>query len=133
MECSRFVDEKVGQSESPEFLRHLATCGACQRDVEEMDEIRGLYRAASTERYRGGVPRLRRFGLGAWVSVAAAAAMIAALVFLLAPPPPKPELAKNNAAVPFFRVHVESWLSDDRFDRAHDGCWELLDRLERSR
>lgn len=133
MECGRYVEEKVGQSESPEFLRHLAACAGCQRDVEEMDDVRGVYRAASNERYAGGVPRLRRFGLGAWVSAAAAAAMIAALVFLLAPPSRNADLAKADPVVPFFRVHVEPWRADVRFDHALDDCWRQLDALERSR
>ena len=133
MECARYVDEKVGQSESPEFLRHLATCAGCQRDVEEMDDVRGVYRAASNERYTGGVPRLRRFGLGAWVSAAAASAMIAALVFLLAPPPVKTPTALPEPPQAFFRVHVEPWRGDGRFDHALDACWLDLDRLERSR
>ena len=134
MECVRFIEEKVGQSESAEFLRHLATCSGCQRDVEEMDDVRGLYKAASNERYAGGIPRLRRFGLGAWVSsAAAAAAMIAALVFLLLPPARNAEVAKADPAALFFRVHVEPWRADARFDHALDTCWGDLDRLERSR
>ena len=134
MECARYIEEKVGQSESAEFLRHLATCAGCQRDVEEMDDVRGVYRAASSERYLAGVPRLRRFGLAAWVSSAVAAlAMIAALVFLMLPPSRNSELAKTDPAVPFFRVHVEAWRADARFDHAVDTCWRDLDRLERSR
>ena len=134
MECSRFVEDKVGQTESPEFLRHLATCAGCQRDVDEMDDVRALYKSASNERYAGVVPSLRRFGLGSWVSTAAAAAaMIAALVFLLVPPP-KP--ASTHAPEPpqaFFRIHVEPWRGDARFDHALETCWGDLDRLERSR
>src|SRR5258706_9499711 len=116
MECGRYVEEKVAQSESPEFLRHLASCSGCQRDVEEMDDVRALYRSSSNERYAGGVPRLRRFGLGTWISSAAAAAMLAALVFVLAPggrtvtPVDSP-----TASHAFFRVHLESWKGDARF------------------
>jgi hypothetical protein len=134
MECNRFVEEKVGQSESPEFLRHLATCAGCQRDIEEMDDIRGLYRAASTERYPGGVPRLRRFGWGAWASAAAAAVMIAALVFVLTPPPPpKTPIAHKESTQAFYRIHLEPWRPDVRFDHALNDCWRQLDTLERSR
>jgi hypothetical protein len=135
MECSRFIEEKVGQSESPEFLRHLAMCGGCQRDVEEMDEIRAFYRASSVERYKGGVPSLRRFGWAAWLSsAAAAAAMIAALVFLMlprvAPPVPSDSLPPAHA---FIRIPMEPWRGDVRFDRVLDDCWRQLDTLERSR
>ena len=133
MECSSYLEEKAGQSESPEFLRHLATCGGCQRDVEEMDEIRGLYRAASVERYAGGVPRLRRSAWGLALSALAAAAMVAVLIFMLAPRGSTPELAKADPSVPYFRVHLEPWRNEVRLDRALDGCWQQLDALERSR
>lgn len=133
MECSRYLEEKAGQSENPEFLRHLATCGACQRDVEEMDEIRSLYRSASVERYPGGVPSVRRAGLGSWVSAVAAAAMIAVLVFMMVPRTAPVENQSARASVPYFRVHVEPWRNDARFDHALDDCWKQLDTLERSK
>lgn len=133
MECNRFLEEKAGQSDSPDFLRHLATCGGCQRDVEEMDDIRGLYRSASVERYPGGVPRLRRSGWGLAVSAAAAVAMVAALVFMLAPRPQKSEDVQAKVSIPFFRVHLEPWKNDLRFDHALDTCWQNLDLLERNR
>ena len=136
MECSRFVEEKTAQSESPEFLRHLATCAGCQRDVEEMDDIRALYRSASTERYPGGVPQLRRLRWGSWISAAAAAGvMIAALVFLLRHPGPKStiEAISKEPTTAFYRIHLEPWPTDVRFDHAVDSCWRDLDRLERER
>jgi hypothetical protein len=134
MECSSYIEEKAGQSESPEFLRHLASCAGCQRDVEEMDDVRSLYRSASTERYTGGVPHVRRFGLGSWLSATAAAgAMIAALVFLLGHPGTKPPAEIAATATPFYRIHLEPWPTDARFNHAVDDCWRELDRLERSR
>ena len=133
MECGRFIDEKVGQSESPEFLRHLATCPGCQGDVEEMDEVRALYRTASNERYPVGVLRPRRFGWGAWVSTAAAAVMLAALVFVMLPRGTTETAGKPAPPQAFFRVHLEPWRGDLRVDRALDDCWRQLDALERSR
>jgi anti-sigma factor RsiW len=133
MECPSFVLEKTAQSERAEFLRHLAACAGCQRDVEEMDDLRALYRSASIERYRGGVPRVRRGGWGSWLSAGAAASvMIAVLVFLLshAPSATKETVAK---AAPFFRVPLEPWRADVRLDGEFDDCWLKLDRLERSR
>ena len=135
MECGSYVEEKVGQSESPDFLRHLATCPGCQRDVEEMDDVRSLYRSASVERYAGGVPRVRRAGWASRLPAAVAAvAMIAALVFVLghrAAPPASHVTA--DATVPFYRIRIEPWRSDVRFDHAVNDCWHQLDTLERSR
>ena len=135
MECSKYVEEKVGQSESPEFLRHLATCAGCQRDVDEMDDVRALYRSASVERYTGGVPQVRRTAFASWLAAAVAAgAMITALVFIVVHRVPAPaEHVTAEASVPFFRIHLEPWRSDMRFDHAVDDCWRQLDTLERSR
>jgi len=66
MECNKFVEEKIGESDSPDFRAHLAGCAECARDLEELREVRALYRAASTEKYRGGIPRLRRYRMG-WI------------------------------------------------------------------
>ena len=63
MECNKFVEEKIGETPTPEFKAHLAGCPGCARDVEDLREVRSLYREASTEKYRGGVPKLRRLGL----------------------------------------------------------------------
>jgi hypothetical protein len=137
MECSSFVLEKTAQSESPEFLRHLASCAGCQRDLEELDDLRTLYRSASIERYRGGVPRVRRRGWGSWLSAGAAAfAMIAALVFLLSHAPGGPregDSTTSKSSAPFYRIALEAWRGDLPFDRAVDDCWRQLDTLERSR
>ena len=50
MECNKFVEEKIGETESPEFRDHLAGCAGCARDLEELREVRSLYREASTEK-----------------------------------------------------------------------------------
>jgi anti-sigma factor RsiW len=132
MECPRYLDEKAAQSEDPEFLRHLASCAGCQRDVEEMDEIRTLYRSASVERYAGGVPSLGRPGPVGWASGAAALAMIALLVFALLPRAGPPEDRSGRASAPYFRLALEPWRADRGVDRALDDCWRRLDVLERS-
>lgn len=133
MECPRYLEEKAAQSESPEFLSHLASCGGCQRDVEEMDEIRALYRSASVERYPGGVPNLRRWGPGSFISVAAAAVMIGVLVVMLVPRTDPPGSPSARVPIPYFRIPLDPWRTDRVVDGALEDCWRRLDVLERSR
>ncbi len=135
MECNKFVEEKVGEADSPDFRAHLAGCAECARDVEELREVRALYRAASTEKYRGGVPRLRRFRMG-WVPMAAAAAVLVMVfgLILRGPgerPPKKNEPEKNRAQ--FVRVPLEPWAGEVRIQVALDECWRTLERLENNR
>ncbi len=132
MECNRFVEEKVGETESPEFREHLASCAGCARDVEELDEIRRLYRASSTERYPGAVPRVRRRA-AAWIpAAAAAAAMVAVLVVALVAPSDRPP-ARPEPPAPFFRVHLEAWDREEASLNAVMGrLWYRLDSIERS-
>jgi len=136
MECDRFVEEKVGEADSPEFRAHREECESCRRDLEELAEIRTLYREASVERYRGGMPAPRRVR-AAWAPAAvAAAALVAILVSILVlpmrPPPPPPVPAPEPGGTAFFRVHVEPWAGDERISRAIDDTWERLETLERS-
>ncbi len=135
MECNRFVDEKIGETPTAEFRAHLAGCGGCARDLEELREVRELYRAASTEKYRGGVPRARRFS-GAWIPMAAAAAVLM-LVFglILGRPanPSKNEGKPETTSAVFVRVHLQPWGADVRLQNAIDDCWQKLEQLENYR
>jgi anti-sigma factor RsiW len=133
MECNSFAEEKLGGTESPEFREHLGACPACARDVEEIDEIRRLYREASTERYPGGVPGLRRRWPVGWVPAAAAAlAMIAVLVTSLVSPL-QPPAARVEPPAPFFRVHLEAWDREEASLNAVMGrLWYRLESIERS-
>jgi len=135
MECNKFVEEKIGESDSPAFRAHLAGCAECARDVEELREVRALYRAASTEKYRGGVPRLRRFRMG-WVPMAAAAAVLMMVFGLILRGPGEKASSKNGpvtAEAPYVRVHLVPWAGDVRIQTAIDDCWRTLDSLENNR
>jgi hypothetical protein len=128
MECNRFVEEKVGGSSTPEFRAHLAGCPGCARDVEELREVSSLYREASTEKYRGGVPKLRRFRMG-WVPMAAAAAgLLVVFGFILAgpglTPAPKPTTEADRSPSIYVRVHLAPWAADGRLDSSIDECWQ---------
>lgn len=135
MECNRFVDEKIGETATPEFREHLAGCAGCARDLEELQEVRTLYRAAATEKYRGGVPRAARFR-GGWIPMAAAAAVLL-LVFGLIVSGPKgdktvPEKSERDGGpMVFFRVHLEPWGADVRYATALEECWHKLEQLEK--
>jgi hypothetical protein len=135
MECNKFVEEKIGESDSPAFRAHLAGCADCARDLEELREVRTLYRAASTEKYRGGVPSVRRFRLG-WVPMAAAAAVLM-MVFGLIVGGPGENAPKKNQAVagegPFVRVRLAPWAGEAPIQSAIDDCWRSLERLENNR
>src|SRR5882672_10429295 len=82
MECNKYRDEKIGETDSAEFREHLAGCNGCRRDLEELREVRSLYKKASTETYRGGVPRLRK-SRAAWFPMAAAAALLIGVYALI--------------------------------------------------
>ncbi|MBI3855311.1 MAG: hypothetical protein HY293_06435 [Planctomycetes bacterium] len=135
MECNRFVEEKVGESESPAFRDHLAGCAGCARDVEELREVRTLYRAASTEKYRGGVPRVRRFR-GGWVPMAAAAALLMMVFGLILGGPGEkspPDKKEETTSAMFVRVHLEPWGGEARISNAIEDCWQKLEQLEMRR
>jgi hypothetical protein len=135
MECNSFTLEKIGESDSPAFRDHLAGCAACARDLEELREVRALYRAASTETYPGGIPSLRSFRTG-WVPMAAAAAVLV-MVFGLILGGPREDPAKKNelvkGAVLVVRVPLEPWAADAQIQTAMDDCWRMLDHLEDKR
>ena len=135
MECNKFVEEKIGETATPAFREHLAACAGCARDVEELREVRALYRAASTEKYAGGVPRVRRFR-AAWVPMVAAAALLLLVFGLIlfgpgTPTPVKTEI--ETGSVMFVRVHLEPWGSEERLTRGFDDVWQKLESLEEKR
>lgn len=135
MECNKFTLEKIGETDSAEFRDHRAACAACVRDLEELREVRALYRSASREKYSGRVPRVGRFRT-AWVPMAAAAAVLL-LVFglILGGPGEKPSGKRDEVtgASLFVRVHLEPWGSDVTIARAFEDCWQRLDDLEKTR
>jgi anti-sigma factor RsiW len=134
MECNKFVEEKVGESDSPEFRDHLAGCPGCARDVEELREVRTLYRAASTEKYPGGIPQLRRFRT-AWIPRAAAAAILMLVFGLILGVPGEKASTESKPEPPsvFMRVHLQPWGGDARIQNAIDDCWQKLEILENNR
>ncbi len=133
MECGKFIEEKVSGTESPEFRAHRLGCPGCMRDLEEIDEVRGLYREASVERYTGGVPSLRRFrGRASWAMAATAAAVMLVVLFVFLGEPS----GEQTAAAPgtMFRARLEPWGREDaRIDREFDAVWRGLESLERGR
>ena len=133
MECNKFVDEKIGETHTAEFRDHLAGCAGCGRDLEELREVRTLYReAASAEKYRGGVPRVRRFRTG-WIPMAAAAAVLLMVFGLILKPADRipPKVDSDNPPIVFFRVHLEPWGGDTRYGNAFDDAWRKLEQLEK--
>lgn len=130
MECDRFLDEKVSGGETPQFREHLAACEGCARDAEEYAEIRRLYREASVELWKGGVPRAGRPRWTTLVPVAAAAVlMIGVLVLLLGSPSGAPPA--DMPAPVFSRVHLEPWdRGEARIARAVDDVWRRLEEIE---
>jgi hypothetical protein len=136
MECLRFVDEKIGETDSAEFREHRAGCAACRRDLDELREVRGLYRRASTEKYRGGIPRLRK-SRAVWIPMAAAAAALIG-VFTLILSGPRKEDVKSTGEAPtgstvFVRIPLEPWAADRQITGALDDCWQRLEKLEEKR
>lgn len=136
MECDRFLEEKVSGTESPEFREHLAGCEGCRRDLEEYDEVRRLYREASTERYPLAVPRLRRPRPLAWMPAAAAAVFLVGALLVMLFGGPGGEVGKSpereTASGTFFRVHLSPWdVDESRLDGEMDDLWKRIGSLER--
>ena len=134
MECNKFVEEKIGETDSPAFRDHRAGCAGCPRDQEELREVRGLYRKASTEKYRGDVPRVRRFRMG-WVPMAAAAAVLLLVFGLILRNPgentdPTPD--KETTTSLYYHVHLEPWGQEARISAALEECWRTLEKLEKN-
>jgi anti-sigma factor RsiW len=135
MECNKYVEEKIGGTDSAEFREHLAACAGCARDLEELREVRALYRSASTEKYRGGVPRVRRFR-GSWLPLAAAAAVLIGVFALILPGRggggTTSTTEGRSAPSVFVRIPLEPWgASDVRLTNALDDCWQKLESLEK--
>ena len=133
MECDRFVEEKLSGGETPEFREHLASCAGCARDAEEYAEVRRLYREASVECWKGGVPRAGRPRLVSMVPVAAAAVlMIGVLVLLMDSPGAPPPAGNAEPSVVFTRIHLEPWdRGEAPIARAVDDAWRRLEEIER--
>ncbi len=138
MECNRFLEEKLAGSGGPAFRDHLAGCEGCRRDLEEYEEVRGLYREASTERYAGAVPRVRRFNPVSWLPAAAAAAvLLGVLVLTLFEGPgdrPPSGSAEREPMAGFFRVYLAPWDREEaRLNEEVGDLWGRLASLERRR
>ncbi|HVR87489.1 MAG TPA: hypothetical protein VMU54_24395, partial [Planctomycetota bacterium] len=132
MECSKYAQEKIGETDSAQFREHLAGCDGCRRDLEELREVRSLYREASTEKYRGGIPRLRRSRAAGFPLVAAAALLVGVFALILGVPRregPKSTDATSTSTV-FVRIRLEPWGSDRRITSELDDCWRKLEHLE---
>lgn len=134
MDCDKFVLEKLEGGDSPEFRAHRAGCEGCARDVEELDDVRRLYRESTEEeRWRGGVPELRRRAPSAWIPLAAAAAVVVAVLAGLLRSPESDEPKAGEPPTPFVRTHLLPWdREENRLARAMDDAWSRLDQLERS-
>lgn len=132
MECNKYVEEKIGGNDSAEFREHLAVCAECRRDLEELREVRSLYKAASTEKYPGRVPQVRRFR-GAWVPMAAAAALLIGvfvMVFSGTSTDPVKSTESGGGPTVFVRIRMEPWVTDTQMNKAFDDAWEKLEQLE---
>src|SRR5436305_14723506 len=126
MECNKYVEEKVGGTDSAEFREHLAACAGCARDLEELREVRALYRSASPEKYRGGVPPVARFR-GSWLPLAAAAAVLIGVLSLILPGRGGPTSTTDGGPAPsaFLRIPLEPWgASDVALNKSLDDCWQ---------
>ncbi len=138
MECNKFVDEKIGETDSPAFREHRAGCAGCARDLEELREVRSLYHAASAETYRRGIPSVNRAPRTAWIPMAAAAAVLVAVLVLILKGPgagsaPKKVSETESTSTAFVRVHLEPWATDVRIHNALEDCWSKLEMLEGKR
>ena len=136
MECNKYADEKIGETDSAEFREHRSGCDGCRRDLEELREVRSLYKDASAEKYRGGVPRLGR-SRASWIPLAAAAALLVGVFSLILRQPAEvavttPEKSESTSSV-FVRIHLEPWAADVRVGNALEDCWKKLEQLEGTR
>ena len=132
MECPRFVPEKIGELYPPEFREHLSGCAGCARDVEELREVRNLYRRASTEKYPGGVPRVPRFRAAGIPMAAAAAILVVVFAGILAGPWGKARSPAEPGTKPgtYVRIRLEPWGSDRKISQDFEECWQKLEHLE---
>lgn len=139
MDCDRFLEEKLAGEESPEFRVHLASCEACRRDVAEYGEVRRLYREASSgERYRGPVPRGRRFAPRFWVQSLAAVVLLGVLLLALFGGPAEIAPGGSQAGGPAvgggFRIYLAPWDAQDvRWNEEVRDLWGRLESFERRR
>ena len=131
MDCDKFVEEKLEERESSEFLIHLRGCPGYRNDVEELRDVRRLYHDASEERYRGRVPSVpSRWSAGAWLPAAVAAVvLIGLLAMILMEPEEKPEEGASDPTV-FIRMEVATWGGEEELAFQMDSAWEDLERLE---
>lgn len=134
MDCDKFVLEKLEGGDSPGFRAHRAGCPACARDVEELGDVRRLYREATEdERWRGAVALPRRRAPSAWMPVAAAAAVAVALLASLFRSEAPVEGPSTAPPAPFVRARLDPWdREENRLARALDDAWSRLESLERS-
>lgn len=94
---SAYLDGEMTSDERSEFLRHLASCGKCSVDMQEIQEVRASIRALPVVELPDDlaeelghdtetVPLRRNKGL--WVGAAAAAvALVIAVAALVTPEP----------------------------------------------
>jgi len=92
---SAYLDGELIEDETSELLIHLATCGRCSADLEEMQSVRAAVRSLPILELPAGllpeadaavVPIHRNRGV--WVGAAAAAvALIIAIASIVTPPP----------------------------------------------
>jgi len=93
---SAYLDGELIGDETHQLLNHLATCGRCSADLEEMQRVRSAVRSLPIlELPTGLVPEADAVVVpihrnrGVWVGAAAAAvALIIAIASLVTPPPP---------------------------------------------
>ncbi len=136
MGCDDFLEEKVAGTESPAFRDHLSGCEACRQDLADYEEIRQLYREASTERYAGSVSRLRRRSPFSWLPAGAAALLLLGVLFfvLFGGPggPPESGTGKGEPGTAFFRVYLAPWDREEaRLNDEMGDLWGRLASLER--
>ena len=132
MECNKFVLEKLEGGDTPEFSAHRLGCPGCTRDVEELIDVRRLYHEATEEeRWKGGVPLLRRRPPSAWLALSAAAALAVAVLAGLWRRPAAEVEPTSSAPAPFFRISLAPWdREENRLARAMDDAWGRLEKLE---
>lgn len=136
MDCDRFLESRLDGSQNPEFREHLEVCGRCRGELEAYEKIRRLYREASSmERYRGGVPRIRRSWSAVWVPSLAAAVLLGVLVIaLFGGPADLPRYGPRGGEPPvaeFSRVYLTPWNSwDSRWNEEARELWERLASFE---